>query len=183
MSEMWCTRLAGNAGPKKSPKIYHLGTITQICPAISSQLRHISTIGKKLLNSNVSPACPHNMMNFGPLSAEIYWRVWGKFQRVSRLDSLTARHSSCERQPKFATLNTGCHLHSEGRPSRWALAHIVVKSGIPINLFMAAHATGQAIIFLPWFLLSSSFFFFSSPNLSRHRLDICHISTHGVAIV
>ena len=38
---------------------------------------------------------------------------------------------------------------------------------------------GQTIIFLPWFLLS----FFSSPNLSRRRLDVCHTSTHGVALV
>ena len=28
-----------------------------------------------------------------------------------------------------------------------------------------------------------SFFFFSSPNLSRRRLDVCHTSTHGVAVV
>jgi len=34
-------------------------------------------IGKNLLNSNVSPTCPHNMMNFGPLTAEICWAVWG----------------------------------------------------------------------------------------------------------
>ena len=26
-------------------------------------------------------------------------------------------------------------------------------------------------------------FFFSSPNLSRHRLHVCHTSTHGVALV
>jgi len=26
-----------------------------------------------LLNSNISPICPHNMVNFGPLAAEIYW--------------------------------------------------------------------------------------------------------------
>jgi len=32
---------------------------------------------KKVLNSNVSPTCPHNMVNFGPLAAEIRWRVWG----------------------------------------------------------------------------------------------------------
>jgi len=32
-----------------------------------------------------------------------------------------------------------------------------------------------------WFLLS--FFFFSSPNLSRRRLDVCHTSTHRVALV
>jgi len=48
-SEMCCTRLAGNAGPKKSPKIRHLGTIAQLCRATSSQLRHVSTIGKKLV--------------------------------------------------------------------------------------------------------------------------------------
>jgi len=70
-SEMCCMRLAGNARPKKSPKIRHLGTIAHICRAISLQLRHVSTIGKNLLNSNVSPTRPHNMVNFGPLAAEM----------------------------------------------------------------------------------------------------------------
>jgi len=46
MSEMWCTWLAGNAGPQQSPKNRHLGAIAQLCRAISSQLRHVSTIGK-----------------------------------------------------------------------------------------------------------------------------------------
>jgi len=36
-------------------------------------------------------------------------------------------------------------------------------------------------IFVLWFL--SFFFFFSSPNLSRRRLDVYHTSTHGVALV
>ena len=84
-SETCYTRLAGNAGPKKSPKIRLLGTIAQLCRAISSELRHISTIGKNSLNSNTSPTCPHNMVNFGLLAAEICWRVWPcKFQRLSR---------------------------------------------------------------------------------------------------
>jgi len=74
---MCCTWLAGNAGPKKLPKMRHLGTIAQICRAISSQIRHVSTIGKKLLNSNTSSTCPGNTVNFGPLAAEICWRVWG----------------------------------------------------------------------------------------------------------
>jgi len=30
---------------------------------------------KKLLNNNVSPTSPHNMVNFGLLAAEIRWRV------------------------------------------------------------------------------------------------------------
>jgi len=34
-----------------------------------------------------------------------------------------------------------------------------------------------------WFVLSFFFLFFSSPNLSRCRLDVCHTSTHGVALV
>ena len=35
-------------------------------------------------------------------------------------------------------------------------------------------------IFALWLLLLS---LFSSPNLSRRRLDVCHTSTHGVALV
>jgi len=38
-------------------------------------------------------------------------------------------------------------------------------------------------IFALWFLRLSSFFFLSSPNLSRRRLDVCHTSTHGVSLV
>ena len=44
--EMYCARLAGNAGRKKSPKNRHLGIIAQLCWAISLQLRHIDN-GKK----------------------------------------------------------------------------------------------------------------------------------------
>jgi len=49
--------LAHNAGLKcaasgslqtQDAKNRHLGTIAQFCRAISSQLRHVSTIGKKL---------------------------------------------------------------------------------------------------------------------------------------
>jgi len=56
---------------QKPPKIGHLGTIAQVCRAISSQLRYISTIGKKFLNSNIYPTCPHNMVNFSPITADI----------------------------------------------------------------------------------------------------------------
>jgi len=38
---------------------------------------------------------------------------------------------------------------------------------------------GGALYFCP--VVSS--FFFSSPNLSRRRLDVYHTSTHGVALV
>jgi len=48
-SETCCMRLAENTGRKKVAKHRHLRTIAQFCRAISSQLRHISTIGKKLV--------------------------------------------------------------------------------------------------------------------------------------
>jgi len=63
------------------------------------------------------------MVNFGLLLASLGHPF--KFQRLSRLGSVTARHSSSGRQPKFAALNSGCHLYSSGRLSRWALAHIL----------------------------------------------------------
>jgi len=77
-SEMCCKRLHGNAGRKKVAKNRHLGTIAQLCWAISLQLRHVLTVGEKnLLSSNVSSRSPHNMVNFGPLAAQIGPVVFG----------------------------------------------------------------------------------------------------------
>jgi len=64
------------------------------------------------------------MVNCGLLTAEICWQVWSKFQQVSCLGSVTARHSSSGHQPSFVALNRGRNLYSTGRPSRWALARI-----------------------------------------------------------
>jgi len=70
------------------------------------------------------------MANFGPLAAEIGSEFGAPQQisTVSRLGSVTARHSGSGREPNFAALNRGRHLYSAGRPSRWELAHILVTS-------------------------------------------------------
>jgi len=84
---------------------------------------------KNLLNSNTSSTCPDNMVNFGPLTAEIRWRVLGTRANFNGFRVLAAllHGRSSGRQPNFAALNRGmCHLYSAGRPSRWALAHILV---------------------------------------------------------
>ena len=70
-SEMCYTRLAANTLRKNDAKNHHLGTIPHLCRAISSQMKHFSTIGKNLLCSDISSTCPHNMANFGPLAADI----------------------------------------------------------------------------------------------------------------
>jgi len=66
-SEMCCTQLAGNAEPKKSPKICHLGTIAQLCQAISSQLRDVWKIGKKLVKQHL-PHTPSQYVELRPTS-------------------------------------------------------------------------------------------------------------------
>jgi len=72
-------------------------------PHMSSQLRHTS--GWDLLVSLGHPTT---------------------FQWVSRLGSVAARHSSSRRQLNFAALNRGHHPYSAGRPSCWALDHILI---------------------------------------------------------
>ena len=113
----------------QDPKSHHLGTIAQIRRAISSQWRHVSTIGKKLVKQQY---LPHMSSQYGGLQHTSGWNRFvslghpSKFQPVSRLGSVTARHSSSRHQPNFSALNRGRHLCSAGRPSRWALAHILV---------------------------------------------------------
>jgi len=118
---MCSTRLTGNRGRKNDAKNRHLRTIAQLYRAISSQLRHISTIGKNLLSSNISPTCPYNMVNFGPLAAEIILLVWGtptNFNGFSLLGSVTAQPNCGVEQrapPVFGwaaiTLGIGPHFY------------------------------------------------------------------------
>jgi len=71
-----CTRLAGNTVRKKSPSGYRRNW------GMYSQWE------KKLLNSNISSTWPHNMVNFGPLTTEICWWVWGTPANSSRFRNL-----------------------------------------------------------------------------------------------
>ena len=48
-SETCCTWVTEKTQDAKVAKNHHLGTIAQLCRAISLQLRHVSTIRKKLV--------------------------------------------------------------------------------------------------------------------------------------
>ena len=112
-SETWCTRLAGNAGPNKSPKSRHLGTIPQLCRAISSQLRQCIDNRKKHVKQQY---LLHMSPQYGELRSTTGWDRLAslghprKFQRGSHLGSVTARYSSSGRQPNFAALDRRHHL-------------------------------------------------------------------------
>ena len=73
-SETRCTRLAANTGRKKSSSAHHRTTLSGYIFATKAR---IDNREKNLLSSNISSRCPHNMVNFGPLAAEIDPIVWG----------------------------------------------------------------------------------------------------------
>ena len=102
---MCCARLAENTGRKNDAKTCHLGTISQLCRATSSQRRHVSTIGKISVKQQY---LPHMSLQYCELRPTSGWDRFvslghpSKFQRLSRLGSVTARYSSSGRQPNCA---------------------------------------------------------------------------------
>jgi len=90
---------------KKSPQTCHLCTIAQLCPAISLQLRHVSTIRKKHVKHQY---LLHMSLQYGELQPTNGWDRFGglghprKFQQVSRLGVITAPTSLTGDQPNFA---------------------------------------------------------------------------------
>jgi len=93
---------------------------------------------KALINNRKKPIKQqyvlHMASQYGELRPTSGWDRSGslrhpcKFQRVSRLGNVTARHL-VEGVSQTAALNRGRHLCSAGRPSCWALAHILVYVG------------------------------------------------------
>jgi len=68
------------------------------------------------------------MVKFGPLAAKIVSLVWvtpGNFNGFRVLAALL-HGILVVGVSQTAALNRGRHLYSAGRPSRWALAHILV---------------------------------------------------------
>jgi len=110
---------------KKSPSGHHPTTLSDYIFATKSCIDNRKKTWKQQYLLHMSP-------QYGELRPTSGWDHFVnlghpcKFQRVSRLGSVTARHSSSQRQPYFAALNRGCHLYSGGRPSCWALAQILV---------------------------------------------------------
>jgi len=58
---------------KKSPFGHHCTTLLG-CIFATKAYRQLE---KNLLSSNISSTCSHNMVNFGPLTAEISSVIWG----------------------------------------------------------------------------------------------------------
>ena len=149
---MCCTRLAENTGRKNSPSGHHRTNLSGYIFATKACIDN----RKKLLNSNIFPTCPYNMVNFGLLAAEIVSLVWGTTANFNGFHILAAllRGTLVVGVSQTAALNRGRHLYSAGRPSRWALAHD--SSSI---FLWSPYVIGQTIILLP---VNSIFSFFTA---------------------
>jgi len=102
---MCCMRLTENTGLKNDAKSRHLGTIAQLCRVVSSQLRHLSTIRKKLVKQQYLLHMCTQYDEVRPTGGSDRLTGLGhprKFQRLSRLRFVTAATSLNGSQPNFA---------------------------------------------------------------------------------
>ena len=60
--------------------------------------------------------------------------------------------------------------------------YVIGQTIVFSSCLWSPYVIGQTIIFSSCSFFPSSFFFFSSPNLSGRRSDVYHTSTHGVAL-
>jgi len=78
---------------KKSPSAHHRTTLSGYIFATKARIDN----RKKVLSSNISSRCPHNMVNVGPLAAEVDPVVWGtpaNFNGFRVLAALPVLHGS-----------------------------------------------------------------------------------------
>jgi len=112
--------------PQKSPSGHHPTTLSGYIFATKAC---IDNRKKNLLSSNISSTCPHNMVKFGPLAAEIVSLVSGNpgYFNGFRVLAALLHGTLVVGVSQTAAFYRGRHLYSAGRPSRWALAHISSK--------------------------------------------------------
>jgi len=90
---------------QKSRKNRHLSAIAPLCRAISSQLKHLSTIGKKIMKQQYLLQMFPQYCEVRPTNGWDRFRSLGhssKFQWVSRLGFVTAAMSLTGGQPNLA---------------------------------------------------------------------------------
>ena len=114
--------------------------------------------------------CPKLTKRAQPLLVRKFTILWGHVEEILLLSKFFPIVDTCLSCEDIARQSCG----------------IVPRWRFLATLLWPPYVIGQAIIFLPCgFFLSSIylFLFYSSPNLSGHRLDVYHTSKRGVASV
>jgi len=138
---MCCTRLAENTGRKKSLFWHHRTTLSGCIFAAEAC---IDNRKKNLSNIDTSPTCPDNMVNFGLLTPEICWRVWGTPANFNGFHVLaTLLHGTL-----VVSVSQLCGVEQRASP---------IFGRVTITLGIGPHSSFILILFslLLWFLVSS----------------------------
>jgi len=110
---------------KKSPYGHHLSTLSGYIFAIKARIDNRRKLIKQQYLLHIFP----QYGELGPLVAEIGLVVWGtpaNFNGFRILAALLYGTSVLGVSQTLRALNRGRYLYLAGRPSRWALAHILV---------------------------------------------------------
>jgi len=114
---------------KKSPSGHHPTTMSSYIFATKACIDNQKKNVKQLY-------LLHRSLQYGELRHTSGWDRFVslgqpcKFQWVSSLASVTARHSSTGRQPNFAALNRGRHLYMQGGHHVWHWPTFLVNDGL-----------------------------------------------------
>ena len=171
---MCCTRLAGNAGPKNLPSGHHH---TNFAGYIFATKACIDNWKKTLVKRQY---LPHVSSQYGEFRPTNSWDPFGslghpsKFQLFSRLGSVTAQHSSSGASAKLCGIERRAPPIFAGRPSRWALAHILVVH----SFIHFADASDRSMRFLVFRLVSYIWcvMTFNNGSLCRAQHEDYHFS-------
>jgi len=149
---MFCTRLAGNIGRKNVAKNRHLRTIAQLVELYLRNWGMYRQSEKKLVKQQYI----HMSLQYGELRPTNGWDRFGslghpsRVQRVSRLDSVTARHPSSRRQPNFGV--------EQRAPPTFGMAAITLGIGphSSCNVRNASLYEGQQLLLCRCMCISSN---------------------------
>jgi len=108
---------------QKIAKIRRLRTIVQICWAISSHVRHVLTIGKNLLSSNISSTCRHN----GELRPTSGWDI-GRFASLRSPANFNGFRVLASLLHRSRSTEVNQTLHDVW-PSPWLVHYIYIFEG------------------------------------------------------
>ena len=162
---MCCTRLAENTGRKKSPFWHHRTNLSGYILGTKACIDN----RKKLVKRKYLLHMPDNMVNFGLLTPEICWRVWGtpaNFNWIRVLATLlhgtlvVSVSQTLRRWTEGATyIRQGGH-----HAGHWPTFYFYIVSLCNIYMFIMAALCNRAghYIFALWFRLLS-FYLYGQP--------------------
>ena len=130
---------------KNSPSAHHRTTLSRIF----SQLRHVSTIGKKLVKQQY---LIHMSPQYGEIPPTNGWDRLASLRSpilaalaycTTLQQRVSAKLCGVVQGMELQNFRRGRHLYSAGRPSRWASVHILVHHDITRSLLIVK-VTGKS---------------------------------------